>query len=214
MNYCFFNNLKFKFPIKLFVSEHFFLRKRFLIIKYLYNNLLTNISFFKSIKYLNNNYYTILQLFFRIKKHNSLSRNNLSYSTKKLYQQKGLGRARSGSLKSPLRKGGSIVFGPIARTLNIMLQAKKKNISFFFLVLNKRTYISFIFLLPIMHTFINFNEYLNQQKRINGFFSLKLLYVLLYKTRHIIQKEKLPLVSIKSLNFNYFIKYDYIIFLI
>lgn len=213
MNSFFFNKLKFKFPIKLFANEHFFLKKSYIIIKYLYFNMLFTSSFFKSIKYVNNSYYTILQLFCRIRKNTILTRNNLFHSTRKLYPQKGLGKARSGSLKSPLRRGGSIIFGPITKTLDIVLHTKRKKLSFFYLVLNKRTYISFIFISPVIHNFINIDEYLNQQKRINGLFSLRLVYVLLYKIKYII-KGGYSLIYINSLNFNHLLKSDHIIFLI
>jgi large subunit ribosomal protein L4 len=36
-------------------------------------------------------------------------------STRKLYKQKGTGSARAGNIKSPLRRGGGIVFGPHPR---------------------------------------------------------------------------------------------------
>lgn len=40
------------------------------------------------------------------------TRGEVQGSTKKLYQQKGTGRARSGSVRSPLRRGGGKIFGP------------------------------------------------------------------------------------------------------
>ena len=40
------------------------------------------------------------------------TRGEISGSTAKLYRQKGTGRARAGSIKSPVRTGGGIVFGP------------------------------------------------------------------------------------------------------
>ena len=43
------------------------------------------------------------------------TRGNVSGSTRKLYKQKGTGSARAGSIKSPLRRGGGIVFGPHPR---------------------------------------------------------------------------------------------------
>jgi large subunit ribosomal protein L4 len=43
------------------------------------------------------------------------TRGNVSGSTRKLYKQKGTGSARAGSSKSPLRRGGGIVFGPHPR---------------------------------------------------------------------------------------------------
>jgi large subunit ribosomal protein L4 len=43
------------------------------------------------------------------------TRGLVSGSTRKLYKQKGTGSARAGSIKSPLRRGGGIVFGPHPR---------------------------------------------------------------------------------------------------
>lgn len=43
------------------------------------------------------------------------TRGMVSGSTKKLYRQKGTGSARSGGRKSPLRRGGGIIFGPQPR---------------------------------------------------------------------------------------------------
>jgi len=43
------------------------------------------------------------------------TRGMVSGSTRKLYRQKGTGNARSGSKKSPLRRGGGITFGPHPR---------------------------------------------------------------------------------------------------
>ncbi len=45
------------------------------------------------------------------------TRGEVSGSTAKLYRQKGTGRARSGSVKSPLRTGGGITFRPEAAQL-------------------------------------------------------------------------------------------------
>ena len=68
------------------------------------------------------------------------SRGEVSGSTRKLYTQKGTGRARRGSIKSPLMRGGGIVFGPSPRSyrqrfpkkmrrLEITAQGKKNLIS-------------------------------------------------------------------------------------
>ncbi len=43
-------------------------------------------------------------------------RSEVSGSTRKLYRQKGTGNARSGSVKSPLRRGGGVIFGPAPRS--------------------------------------------------------------------------------------------------
>ena len=42
-------------------------------------------------------------------------RSDVTGSTRKLFRQKGTGRARRGNIKSPLLKGGGVVFGPDGR---------------------------------------------------------------------------------------------------
>lgn len=44
------------------------------------------------------------------------TRGEVSGSTRKLFRQKGTGNARAGSIRSPLRGGGGIVFGPKPRS--------------------------------------------------------------------------------------------------
>jgi large subunit ribosomal protein L4 len=56
--------------------------------------------------------------------HSTKDRGEVSGSTKKLYKQKGTGRARSGSIKSPLRKGGGIIFGPKPRDYSYAIPKK------------------------------------------------------------------------------------------
>lgn len=48
----------------------------------------------------------------RMSNAHSKDRGEVSYSNRKLFKQKGTGNARPGSLKSPLRKQGWVVFGP------------------------------------------------------------------------------------------------------
>ncbi len=43
-------------------------------------------------------------------------RSDIVGSGRKLYRQKGTGRARKGNIKSPLLRGGGVVFGPMARS--------------------------------------------------------------------------------------------------
>ena len=52
------------------------------------------------------------------------TRGMVSGSTAKLYRQKGTGRARAGSVKSPIRTGGGVVFGPHPRSFAIKINKK------------------------------------------------------------------------------------------
>lgn len=48
--------------------------------------------------------------------HKVKARAEVAGSSKKLYRQKGTGHARPGTSKSPLRRGGGVVFGPTPRS--------------------------------------------------------------------------------------------------
>ena len=54
----------------------------------------------------------------------SKTRGEVSGSTAKLYRQKGTGRARAGSVKSPIRTGGGVAFGPQPRSFDIKVNRK------------------------------------------------------------------------------------------
>ncbi len=50
-------------------------------------------------------------------------------STRKLFAQKHTGHARAGSMKSPLRRGGGIVFGPLPRDYHQALPKKMRRLA-------------------------------------------------------------------------------------
>jgi large subunit ribosomal protein L4 len=54
----------------------------------------------------------------------SKTRGDVNGSTAKLYRQKGTGRARVGSKKSPTRVGGGVAFGPHPRNFEIKINRK------------------------------------------------------------------------------------------
>ena len=58
--------------------------------------------------------------------HSTKNRRNVSGGGRKLWKQKGTGRARVGSLRSPLWKGGGTVFGPTPRDYSQAFPKKKK----------------------------------------------------------------------------------------
>ena len=65
---------------------------------------------------------------------------------KKPWQQKGTGRARAGSNRSPLWRGGGVIFGPKPKTtsLKLKLNKKERNLALQTLFYNKRNNISVI----------------------------------------------------------------------
>ncbi len=50
-------------------------------------------------------------------------------TTKKPYRQKGTGRARQGSLRSPQFRGGAVIFGPVVRSHAFDLQKKVRRLA-------------------------------------------------------------------------------------
>lgn len=56
-------------------------------------------------------------------------RSDIRGSGKKLYRQKGTGRARRGDIKSPLLRGGGVVFGPDGRTYKYQVPKKVKRLA-------------------------------------------------------------------------------------
>lgn len=52
------------------------------------------------------------------------TRGEVSGSTRKIYRQKGTGRARHGGIRAPIFVGGGIVFGPQSRLIRLKLSKK------------------------------------------------------------------------------------------
>lgn len=57
------------------------------------------------------------------------TRGEVSGSTRKLYAQKHTGRARRGDVKSPLLRGGGVVFGPKPRTYHRSMPKKMRRLA-------------------------------------------------------------------------------------
>ena len=66
-------------------------------------------------------------------------RSEVSYANRKPWKQKGTGRARAGSLRSPVWRKGGVTFGPQPRVRELSVNDKQKKLVFnniFFAVLN------------------------------------------------------------------------------
>ena len=57
---------------------------------------------------------------------------------RKPWRQKGTGRARAGSNRSPLWKGGGVIFGPKPKTVNFKLNKKERRLALQTLLYNKK----------------------------------------------------------------------------
>jgi large subunit ribosomal protein L4 len=57
------------------------------------------------------------------------NRSDVAGSTRKLYRQKGTGRARKGNIKSPVLRGGGVVFGPHPRSYEQKVPKKVRKLA-------------------------------------------------------------------------------------
>nr|QEM01666.1 50S ribosomal protein L4 [Nephromyces sp. ex Molgula occidentalis] len=92
------------------------------------------------------------------------TRGEISKSNKKPRPQKGTGKARAGSFKSPLWRGGGIIFGPKPTNFKIKISHKLLRLSKYILFFNKRNNIFIIKYsnnFPILNT--NLNQHISQE---------------------------------------------------
>jgi len=59
----------------------------------------------------------------------TLTRAEVAGGGRKPYKQKGTGRARQGSIRTPLRPGGGIVFGPKPRSYEVAMNRKERRLA-------------------------------------------------------------------------------------
>ncbi len=59
----------------------------------------------------------------------TLTRAEVRGGGRKPYKQKGTGRARQGSIRTPLRPGGGIIFGPKPRHYNLAMNRKERRLA-------------------------------------------------------------------------------------
>jgi large subunit ribosomal protein L4 len=61
--------------------------------------------------------------------HDTLGRSEVRGSTRKLYRQKGTGRARQGSARAPHRTGGGVAHGPHPRSYRVRMTRKMRRLA-------------------------------------------------------------------------------------
>ena len=112
----------------------------------------------------------------------SKTRSEVRGGGKKPWRQKGTGRARAGSNRSPLWKGGGVTFGPKPKTVNLKLNKKERKLALQTLFYNKRNNISIISELESIIQEPNTNAFCNICKNYNLKLNEKILLIVSKKT--------------------------------
>lgn len=71
---------------------------------------------------------------------NTKTRSDTRGGGKKPWKQKGSGKARAGSIRSPLWKGGGVIFGPKNKNYHSKINRKEKKLAIKTLIFNKENY--------------------------------------------------------------------------
>ena len=101
---------------------------------------------------------------------------------RKPWQQKGTGRARAGSSRSPLWRGGGVIFGPKPIITNLKLNKKERKLAVQTLLYNKRNNISIIGELESLITEFKTKAFCDICKTYNLDLNRKILLVVSKKT--------------------------------
>ena len=134
----------------------------------------------------------------------TLTRSEVRGGGRKPYKQKGTGRARQGSIRTPLRPGGGVIFGPKPRSYNLDMNRKERRLALRTALMSRITDIK---------TVEDFASTLDQPKTseiINGLSRLGIektekVLVILDKPSEVIKKsinniEKVKLIAADQLN--------------
>jgi large subunit ribosomal protein L4 len=121
---------------------------------------------------------------------------------KKPWRQKGTGRARAGSSRSPLWKGGGVIFGPKPKTVRLKMNKKERNLALQTLLYNKRNIMTEIANIESLKPKTKDFSTLCQQQNIN--LNEKLLLIVSEKTSAIKlatqNLKNVELISVSHLN--------------
>ena len=135
---------------------------------------------------------------------------------KKPWRQKGTGRARAGSNRSPLWKGGGVIFGPKPFTQKLKLNKKERQLALQTLIYNKKSKILIIENLENQFEQTKTKQFLQICKNWNINLNKKILLVVSNKTealKLVTQNLKnIELISVFNLNTLSVLKAEQILF--
>lgn len=101
---------------------------------------------------------------------------------RKPWRQKGTGRARAGSNRSPLWKGGGVIFGPKPKTVSFKLNRKERQLALQTLLYNKQNKISIVENLETAFTESKTKSFINICKNCSIDLEQKILIIVSKKT--------------------------------
>nr|WPW47593.1 ribosomal protein L4 [Coccidia sp. AB-2023a] len=136
-----------------------------------------------------------------IKKAYTKTRSCVVKSNKKPWKQKGTGKARAGSISSPIWRGGGITFGPKPGISNIKINRKLWLLAFQYLLFNKRSNI-IVLDYNDKTTFYNYNNFIKfftQQLSLCGI-SLNTNILCITPNEYKLNNLKLNKILFKSIN--------------
>lgn len=171
-------NILLNFPIRLWENWQIYLKHYKFIIEF---SFLYNKNLLEIIKFISFNLNFELKKLKRFTISNTKIKSFSNYSNRKLYQQKGLGKARVGSLKSPIQRKGAVSFGLKFKSIPNCIKKNNFMLILKYLILNKRSNIYIINIFNIIKYLDKFKNYLQLQLQLNGILSNKILFVSLDK---------------------------------
>lgn len=145
------------------------------------------------------------------------TRGEVSLSTRKLYRQKGTGRARMGGANNPLRRGGGISFGPRnTRNFTLRMPQKERRLALYSLLSQKAAHQSILALESYEAKVPKTKDLAQLLKKLA---IQKTALVVLPKKQMVLEKSAANLPHVKTILVNYLnpfdlLKYEKVLFLV
>lgn len=146
---------------------------------------------------------------------NCKTRSEVRGGGKKPWKQKGTGRARAGSIRSPLWRGGGVIFGPKTKEYRKKINKKEKHLAVCNLLYNKKDFIISFNSSILELEFPKTKFFLQKLKELNIDPLAKILIIVTVKNsdtqRATNNLKNIELISINQLNIISIIKARYIL---